>query len=256
MRFSIRWMVAVCLLASASGAIAQEGSNFEDSYSRKIGWTLFAEYSPTSTHILMGRAQDRELVDAGGALTLRVARFWGSALNYQIEVRPVLFESDPLGITETSGTYTIAGQGPLQEQNVQASVVPGSCTPASGQISFSIPGEESYVGTYTIKCGRQWTFGQSFSPIGFKYSLLTRHKLQPFVIGTLGYMYTSRPVPLPQAESFNFAFDFGAGIELYRSKKRSVSIECRYHHFSNRDTAEANPGVDNVMYKLSYSFGR
>jgi hypothetical protein len=28
------------------------------------------------------------------------------------------------------------------------------------------------------------------------------------------------------------------------------------HHFSNKYTADANPGVDNINYKISYSFGR
>ena len=77
-----------------------------------------------------------------------------------------------------------------------------------------------------------------------------------FIVGTLGYMYSSRPIPLADAEAFNFLFNFGAGVEVFRSKKRSVSLECRYNHFSNRDTAPANPGTDNVMFKASYSFGR
>jgi hypothetical protein len=85
----------------------------------------------------------------------------------------------------------------------------------------------------------------------------THHPLQPFIIGALGYMYTSRPVPVANAEAFNFVFDFGAGLELFRSSnhKRSVSIEARYHHFSNRDTAPANPGTDSIVYNLAYSFG-
>jgi hypothetical protein len=105
-------------------------------------------------------------------------------------------------------------------------------------------------------CGPQWTFAQAFSPLGFKYSTMTGHRVQPFFVGTLGYMYSSRPIPVAQAEALNFVFDFGPGVEIYERGGRSISLECRFHHFSNRDTAEENPGVDNLMYKLSYSFGR
>ena len=80
--------------------------------------------------------------------------------------------------------------------------------------------------------------------------------MQPFIVGTLGYMYASRTIPVSNAEAFNFIFNFGAGVEVFRSRTRSVSLECRYNHFSNKDTAAVNPGVDNVVFKASYSFGR
>jgi hypothetical protein len=97
---------------------------------------------------------------------------------------------------------------------------------------------------------------QAFSPLGFKWAARTHHAVQPFFAGTLGYLYTSRPVPLADAEAFNFIFNFGPGIEVFRRGKRSVAVEYMFSHFSNRDTAEANPGTDNMMLKVSYSFGR
>jgi hypothetical protein len=228
----------------------------ENQFSRKYTWTLFAEESPTSSHILMGYSRNRVLVDAGGAFTIRVARFFGSDLSYHMEIRPVLFESDPLAITNY--TVTIQSTPPLTFSDQQVFASPLKCVPGSGTITDpGVPGgEPPSTETYKTVCGRQWTFGQQFAPIGFKYSLRTRHRLQPFVIGTLGYMYTSRPVPVADAEGFNFVWDFGAGLELYRTGKRSVSVETRIHHLSNRDTAPENPGIDSIVYKVSYSFGK
>jgi hypothetical protein len=250
------WLAgAVCLLAG-SGCVAQNIHSNDETYSRKNSWTIFTEYSNTSSHLLMGASRQRELVTMGGAYTRRVVRFLGSQLNYQAEVRPVVFESDPVAITTT--TYTVEGVGAsvsLTTTGSEATVL--LCEPASGtSTSPPGPGGLMEIVTYSTVCGRQWTFGQSFSPLGFKYSLLTRRRVQPFVVGTLGYMYSSRPIPVADAEAFNFVFDFGAGVEIYEKDRRSVSLECRFHHFSNRDTAEENPGVDNLMYKLSYSFGR
>jgi len=256
-------LCGVLLLVSATvGSVsAQEkvpkALQGSDEFSRKNTFTVFAEYSNDSSEIIVGLASQRKLADLGGAYTRRVVRFWGSDLSYQIELRPVLFESDPLAIqttvvTDTSGptagtssTYTNVG-------------VPLKCVPSV--VSGTDPAQppyfpsDSYVSM--LSCGRQWTFGQSFAPIGFKYAVRTHHPVQPFLIGTLGYMYTSRPVPLADAESFNFVINIGVGLEVYRSRKRSVSVEARVQHFSNRDTAAENPGTDNVMYKISYSFGR
>ncbi len=246
----------LCIAVSnASAMLAQDVPQLND-FSRKNTFTVFAEYSPTSSHILLGDARQRILADLGGAYTRRIVRFWGSDLGYQIELRPVLFESDPI---ETISNYTYDG-APVTYIPPSSSAVTGICQPGTVQLTFpgypagTPPTNESY----TVTCGRQWTFGQAFSPIGFKYSMRTRHRIQPFLIGTLGYMYTSRPIPIADAESFNFVFDFGAGVELYRSESNmhSVSIEARYHHFSNNNTAQANPGTDSITYKLSYSFGR
>jgi opacity protein-like surface antigen len=69
-------------------------------------------------------------------------------------------------------------------------------------------------------------------------------------------MYSTRPIPINGAGSFNFTFDLGAGIELYRSKTRSVRAEYRYHHISNDNTANENPGIDNGLIQVTYAFGR
>ncbi|WP_158823708.1 acyloxyacyl hydrolase [Granulicella sp. S156] len=246
------WGVVFVWLVLAGSLSAQQA----DEFSRKNTWTVFAEYSNTSSPILMGSARQRKLADLGGAYTRRVVRFWGSDLSYHVEVRPVMFESDPVQIIKETTTLQVPN-APVTTSETSTTAVVGPCRPSSSSISF--PPSNGFPGVtenFNDICGRQWTFAQAFSPLGFKYSMRTRHPVQPFIVGTLGYMYSSRPIPLADAEAFNFLFNFGAGVEVFRSKKRSVSLECRYNHFSNRDTAPANPGTDNVMFKASYSFGR
>jgi hypothetical protein len=246
----------LCLLMSCSlHAVAQ--AKTPEGYSRKNTFTLFAEYSNDSSPILVGQSRQRKFATAGGAYTRRVVRFLGSDLSYQIELRPVVFESDPMEsytetVTATSGPTT----GTVTVTS--GTYVPIKCVAENSSGSF--PADPPYTPTedyiFVQTCSRRWTFGQSFSPIGFKYAVRTRHPVQPFLIGTLGYMYTSRPIPLPDAESFNFLISGGVGLEVYRSHTRSVAVEARVQHFSNRDTAYENPGTDNLMFKVSYSFGR
>jgi hypothetical protein len=69
-------------------------------------------------------------------------------------------------------------------------------------------------------------------------------------------MYSTQPIPVLNAGSFNFMFDFGVGVELFRSKTKSIRTEYRYHHISNHGTAIENPGIDNGLFQVTYSFGR
>jgi opacity protein-like surface antigen len=88
-----------------------------------------------------------------------------------------------------------------------------------------------------------------------QWNFLPLNKAQPFFVLHGGYMYSTRAIPTSDAGSFNFTLDFGAGIELYRSKTRSIRAEYRYHHISNKDTSRANPGIDNGLFQATYSFG-
>lgn len=249
------WLAGLTCIITATLCSAQRATSADAPFSRVNGWTIFTEYSNTSSHILMGASRQRELVTLGGGYSRRVVRFWGSQLDYHVEVRPVIFESDPLAI-DTIVLTVPSSTGSTSYTSLSATPIVQPCKPISGADTIAVTPYGPETETYVQVCGRRWTFAQAFSPLGFQYSIATHHRVQPFIIGTLGYMYSSRPIPLSNAEAFNFAFDFGPGLEIYRGNKRSIAVECRFHHFSNRGTAQANPGVDNLMYKLSYSFGR
>ena len=115
----------------------------------------------------------------------------------------------------------------------------------------------TYSGTETFSCsGRRWTIGEAMSPIGMQWNFQPRRKTQLFLTGHGGYMYSTKPIPVLNAGSFNFTFDFGAGFELYRSRTKSIRAEYRYHHISNHGTAQENPGIDSGLIQVTYAFGR
>jgi hypothetical protein len=236
----------------ASAATAQTPS--ENPYYARVNTIgIFTAYSNDSSHILLGNAEQRKLFDVGISYNRRI--FLDRIVNWQYsgEILPVALEGDPQSRVVENQTYpTVA----TQVYNSQETLV--SCAPYTQPYTqYLVNGTVYSSGTYTVSCaGRNWNIGEALSPVGMQWNFLPRLKTQPFFTGHGGYMYTTHPIPVASAGSFNFTFDLGAGIELYRSKTRSVRAEYRYHHISNHETAEQNPGIDNGLFQVTYSFGR
>jgi opacity protein-like surface antigen len=51
----------------------------------------------------------------------------------------------------------------------------------------------------------------------------------------------------PDSSQFNFTIDYGAGIQVFTSPRRAITIDYRYYHISNADIA-INPGTDANVY--------
>ena len=108
----------------------------------------------------------------------------------------------------------------------------------------------------TTQCKRRWTYGGAVSPAGFQLNVLSGRRLQPYLLGTLGVLATTRPIPAEQGTAVNFLVQVGVGLEFYRTAKHSMFAEYRVQHFSNDDRSNVNPGVDSQVVHVGLSFGR
>lgn len=218
-------------------------------YARRNTFGIFAAYSWDSSHILLGYAENRRLLNLGVSYSRRLLLNRIVNWQYDGELMPVTLESDPVQTTTTTvnnGDPTLSFSSTVSDPTMLA------CQPASGSGTF--PNGDTYTDTST--CGRRWVAGEAMSPVGFQWDFLPQRRLQPFVDGHGGFMYSAHQVPVDYAGSFNFTFDFGAGFEYFRSPRRSIRAEYRYHHLSNHNTALENPGVDSGLLQVSYCFGR
>lgn len=227
---------------------AQTGAD-NSLYARRNTLGVLAAYSGDSSHILMGVAENRKLLNLGVSYSRRL--FLDHVVNWQYdgELMPVALESDPVQITTSVYTFT----NPT-ETFTETTSTPTlqACQPSSG--SGTIPDDVTY--TYVSTCTRRWVIGEAISPVGFRWNFLPRHRVQPLLVGHGGYMYSTQQVPVNDAGSFNFTFDFGAGFEFYRTHHQSIRAAYSYHHLSNHNTAMENPGVDNGVLQVTYCFGR
>lgn len=246
--------VFVMLAVAGLPAVAQpnapaEGDSVAQSYARKNTLGIIGAYSWDSSHILLGESEQRMLVNIGVAYSRRLVLNHFVNWQYDGELLPVALESDPLTYYLNQETSPVQGtySGTLADS-------PVTCAPLSIAYSYTI-NNVTYSGTETYGCsGRQWTMGEAMSPVGMQWNFLPARKLQPFVDGHGGTLYSTRPIPVAGAGSFNFTFDIGAGVEMFRSKGRSIRAEYRYHHISNHETAALNPGIDSGLLQVTYCF--
>jgi opacity protein-like surface antigen len=247
-----RSLVRALFLASSAIALAASllAQADDQPYARKNSFGVLTAYSPDSSHIFLGIAENRELLDFGLSYTRRL--LLNHTMNWQVDVEflPLAINSDPVQVTTTTTTYITPPVTLTTTQSVPTTV---ACQSSSGSGNFG-PNAPTY--TYVTTCTRRWVPGQEISPIGMQWNFLPRRKLQPVFEGHLGYQFSTLPIPTSNAGSFNFAFDVGAGFELYRNHSHSYRVEYRYHHLSNHETASDNPGIDNAVIQVSWLFGR
>jgi hypothetical protein len=220
-------------------------------YTRLNTFGMFTAYSNDSSHIFLGLSERRKLLEFGVSYSRRLLLRRNLNLQYHAELLPIALESDPLG------RLVIHQTSPTVQTFVAVAGAPVTCGPVTQPYSLTTPNGTAIEGTETVSCsGRQWTVGESMSPLGFELNLRPRRTTQPFVVAHGGYMYSTRSIPISSAGSFNFTADIGAGIEVYRSHSQSIRTEFRIHHISNAGTADYNPGIDNGLFQLTYTFGR
>jgi opacity protein-like surface antigen len=238
------------LLVLVSAANAQVGE--VTSFGSKNTYSALIEYANDSSRIVLGRSPNRKFASLGFQYEHRLVSNSALQLRYAAEVRPLILESDPISTVtnmQTSPPPVQVFVGPPQ------SVL--KCVPGVQNYSYFNPlSGVTSSGRYTFTCSHRLTYAQGLSPFGGRINLLPHRRFQPTASLLAGYMLSAKKIPIESAGSFNFTFEFGAGLEYFLSPSRSMRVEYQIQHFSNAYTAQQNPGVDSGLFKLSYSFGR
>lgn len=219
-------------------------------YVRKNAFGILWAYSNDSSHILIGQAEQRKLLNLGISYSRRLIA--GRVVNWQYdaEILPVALESDPLVRSVDVQT------SPKHSRTVFDDLPPMTYCKTVFDYSYT-SNNITYSGVDTFTChGRQWTIGEAISPIGMQFNFMPGRRLQPLVETHGGYIYSTHPIPILEAGSFNFTAEAGVGFEYFRTQRQSIRVEYRYHHISNDDTSFANPGIDNAVFQVAYMFGK
>jgi opacity protein-like surface antigen len=238
--------VLLALVTAASAQIADATS-----YGSKNTFAAFVDYSNDSSHIVLGSAEGRKFTELGFQYERRLKRSKNFVWKYTAEFRPLIFESD---LTDFE---TIVQTSPSPTQTTYTTpIATPQCRTSSFNYSFTNPMGVLEAGTTTINCGRRWTYVEGLSPLGTRINLLPHRQWQPTGSILTGLLLSAKRIPVDSGGSFNFMFQVGAGVEYFRTSTQSIRFEYQLQHFSNAYTAQTNYGVDNGLFKLTYTFGR
>ena len=235
--------------------VRAQGVKPETEYGRKNTFSVFADYSNDSSHIMLGQEQNRKIAGIGAGYSWRLAHIRLFDFSYELEVRPLYVVRDPV-VAGTSTVVIVSGNpdttlfaGPF------AGPVMADCASGTTETVFTSP-EGSFTRTVVQQCGSRWTYLGGMSPMGLRFGFAKRHRLQPFLVANAGFLVSPRDEPVNNSARFNFTFEGGVGVEWFRDHQHSFAFDYRVHHLSNAYRGFYNPGIDSGIFRASYRFGR
>ena len=175
-------------------------------------WLGASFYSPVGTHL--GATPDRDLFLAG------------------LRAEWVLEAAGPLALASTMDLIPMAVVTRNPEYRLRRLATFGG-----GTVEYKEP------------TGRGPVYGAGLSPLGLKLYLAPGGRARLYAAGAAGALWFTRDMPVPNARRFNYAFEYGGGVELARADGVAFVLGYKFHHLSNLYTAPENPGLDgNVVY--------
>jgi len=201
-------------------------------------------YSPDSSHILIGLAEQRRTWTAGIEYTHLLHAGRQFRFDYEGSVVPFYFESDPTvtgTVTTINGKTLITPEAPVRVIFVDR-----------GPVGTIVEGHGATVPIYATY-GRQNTYAAALVPLGARASVFPRSHIQPSFSLDLGFVVSSRDLPVDESDQFNYLFAFGPGVQVYSNARSSLRLEYLYRHISNAHMGNQNPGVDQGVFRLTLS---
>jgi hypothetical protein len=111
---------------------------------------------------------------------------------------------------------------------------------------------ETTVGAVTI-ITRGTAYGAGVTPLGLQLDFRNGSHLKPFIHLNGGLLVFNESMPLPDAGKLALVGETGAGLRIFTSARRAVSLGVRFHHISNGDRAGSNRGLNQFIFYAGFS---
>jgi opacity protein-like surface antigen len=201
-------------------------------------------YSPDSSHILIGDAEQRRIWTLGVEYTHLLHQGHRFRFDYEGSIMPLYEETDPF---ESGTTFTVEGQKVTLPQTPERLIYA-----IRGPVGTFLSPGGSTEPVYAL-LGREDTYAAAFAPLGARVSAFPSRRIQPTFSLDLGFVVSARDLPIEDSSWFNFMFSFGPGVQFFTSPNASLRLEYLYRHASNAGLGDQNPGVDQGVTRITLS---
>lgn len=114
------------------------------------------------------------------------------------------------------------------------------------------------TGVNSFRGSRERRTARAFgvAPLGLQVNFRPLNKFQPFAGASGGVLYFDKRIPRATGTRFVYTADLGAGLEIKLNDDRAVTFGYKYLHLSNGGRGVENPGFDQNLFYVGYSFAR
>lgn len=232
-----RYVLLIAVLLAVSPV------SFSQDWGREHAIGGIFSYSPTSSHILIGEATNRQTIGFGVVYTQTLAGSEHLKFDFMASAQPYFRNTDP---TMVAAQWTMFGQT-YTEPIPPVRVV----RPWHSPIGSISGGANSSVPVYPV-FGKQSMQAFEFSPVGFMFRGLPTLRIQPTFSITGGIVVSKQDFLVDNTTKVNYEFTFGPGVEYFLSPRNSIHVDYVFRHISNANTGANNPGMDQGVIEASF----
>jgi hypothetical protein len=99
------------------------------------------------------------------------------------------------------------------------------------------------------------TYGVGFTPLVWRWNFEPRNHLAPYAELAGGALFTRDPVPA-RTTTANFTAHAGFGVRLFLRPQQALVLGYRFHHISNGNRLDRNPGVNAHVAQVGWTLLR
>jgi hypothetical protein len=100
---------------------------------------------------------------------------------------------------------------------------------------------------------RSTAYGAGVTPLGLQLDFRNGSHVKPFIHLNGGLLVFNESMPLPDAGKLALVGETGAGLRIFTSERRAVTLGVRFHHISNGDRAGSNRGLNQFIFYAGFS---
>lgn len=115
--------------------------------------------------------------------------------------------------------------------------------------------------TFVVQSNGTTNYAFGLTPVGFQLHFRRKARIQPFISANAGLLIFNKTIPDDRSAVFpdlngkhlNFTLAGGGGVDFVRGP-RTFTLGFKFHHISNASTGNINPGFDQNLFYVGYTF--
>jgi hypothetical protein len=116
--------------------------------------------------------------------------------------------------------------------------------------------------TFVVQPSGTTNYAFGLTPVGFQMHFRRKAKVQPFISANAGLLIFNKTIPDDRSLVFpdrngkhlNFTLAGGGGVDFLTDAGRTFTLGFKFHHISNASTGNINPGFDQNLFYVGYTF--